>query len=82
MSTVQEIENAIVQLPPDEFNRLRAWMSDYECTAFDRQIASDSTDGKLDFLIDELDQDIRHGRVKPLNEFIISLRPTTSHCHC
>ena len=70
MSTVQEIENAIQHLPPDELKRLSAWMREYEYTAFDRQIAADAAAGKLDFLIDEAEEDVRQNGIMPLNEFL------------
>jgi hypothetical protein len=70
MSSVQEIETAIEHLPPDEFKRLREWLDTFETTAFDRQIATDSDSGALDFLIYELEDDIQHGRTKPLHEVL------------
>jgi len=32
MSTVQEVEAAIEQLPPDEVTKLAAWLEDYQAS--------------------------------------------------
>ncbi|MBA2431989.1 MAG: hypothetical protein H0V56_07720 [Chthoniobacterales bacterium] len=45
----------------DESARLDEW---------ERQVARDSTSGKLDHLLADLDEDIAAGRVKPLHEVI------------
>ena len=51
MSSVEEIEIAVTQLPQADFSRFRAWLADYENDLWDRQIADDSDAGKLDALI-------------------------------
>ncbi len=53
MSTVQEIERAIENLPADEFFKLGAWFDDQRERLWDERIASDAKSGRLDFLIDE-----------------------------
>ena len=42
----------------------------FEISAFDRQLAADSESGALNFLIDELEDDIQHGRTKPIHEVL------------
>ena len=48
MSTVQEIEDAIVALPQEEFFKIADWMSERFTTSWDRQIEEDACSGHLD----------------------------------
>lgn len=68
MSTLAEIEAAIAKLPEQEFRELLRRMKERDAAAWDRQIEEDAKSGKLDFLLEELDQDIAAGRTKPLDE--------------
>ena len=70
MSTVDEIEAAISNLPPQDFARVRDWLLERDSERWDKQIAEDAAAGKLDFLIQEFEADIAAGRTKPLNEVI------------
>ena len=70
MGSVEEIEIAVTQLPQADFSRFRAWLADYENDLWDRQIADDSDAGKLDALISRAQDDIKNGRVKPLDEIL------------
>ncbi len=53
MSEVEQIENRIKNLSPEELARLRVWFEEFDALAWDGQIESDSAAGKLDRLIDE-----------------------------
>ena len=53
MSEVEQIENRIKNLSPEEFAKLRAWFEEFDALAWDRQIESDSASGKLDHFIEE-----------------------------
>ena len=53
MPSVEEIQSAIVSLPPEEYARLRAWFIERDWEQWDQQIAADAQAGKLDFLIAE-----------------------------
>lgn len=70
MSSVEEIEIAVTQLPQADFSRFRAWLADYENDLWDRQIADDSDAGKLDALISRAQDHIKNGRIKPLDEIL------------
>ncbi len=59
MCTVQEIEQAIDRLGDEEVAELRAWL-------FDRDIARDAANGKLDSLVGEALREVKAGRTKPL----------------
>jgi len=62
MSTVEEIEAAIRQLSPDEMATFRAWYSEFDAAAWERQIAEDEAAGRLDWLIHEALDDLDAGR--------------------
>ncbi len=51
--TVQELEDAIAKLSPQELAELRAWFYERDQEEWDRQIARDSEAGKLDKMIEQ-----------------------------
>ena len=51
MTSVTEIQKAILALPKSDYAELRQWLSELDWDRWDRQIESDSADGTLDFLI-------------------------------
>jgi hypothetical protein len=53
MSTIEQIETAILTLAPDEFQRLRQWFVDMDYQRWDRQLEQDVADGKLNALAEE-----------------------------
>ena len=53
MSTVQEIENAIQQLPESEVRTLAQWLDDYAERQWDKRIETDVASGSLAALADE-----------------------------
>jgi hypothetical protein len=53
MSTIEQIETAILSLAPDEFQRLRKWFADVDYQRWDEQLERDIADGKLDALAEE-----------------------------
>lgn len=57
MDRVEEIEAAIQGLPPEEYHRLVQWFRDREQARWDKQMDSDSSTGKLDFLFNEADRE-------------------------
>lgn len=54
--TIQEIEQAITELDPDELARLREWFDEYYAQVWDEQIERDAASGRLDKLIAEVDE--------------------------
>jgi hypothetical protein len=46
MSSVEEIQSAIVSLSPEEYARLRAWFMERDWEQWDQQIAADAQAGK------------------------------------
>ena len=66
MTTVQEIERAIEQLPSDQFAQIHDWIVQKDWEAWDAQIERDSAAGKLDFLAEEALRDAESGNTRPL----------------
>ena len=66
MSSVPEIEQAIRQLSPEELVEFRAWFSEFDADAWDRQIEVDAKAGRLDKFADEALRDVQEGRCTEL----------------
>ncbi len=64
--TIQEIEQAITELKPNELARLREWFDEYFAQVWDEQIERDAASGRLDKLIAEVDEEYNAGQSKPL----------------
>ena len=70
MKTLSEIEAAIKELPTVEARKLASWLNKYLDDAWDRQMQTDLTTGKLDKFIAKVESDIEANRVKDLDEVI------------
>jgi hypothetical protein len=66
MSTLQDIELAITQLPREQLASLRAWFAEFDAQVWDQQFEEDVTAGRLDALADEALTDLREGRCTDL----------------
>lgn len=66
MSTVEEIMQAIKLLSPEEQAKLRALYEEFDAALWDAQIEEDSTNGKLDKLVKESEEDFQAGRFREL----------------
>jgi hypothetical protein len=66
MSTVQEIEQAIIKLSESDRAKLRDWLADFDQDEWDKQIAADEAAGRLDALADEAVKDLHEGRCTDL----------------
>lgn len=64
--SVEELEKAIVALSAKERMRLRDWLDELTAQEWDRQIARDAENGKLDRLAAESEADFRAGRFREL----------------
>ena len=62
MSTVQQLEEAVRRLTPEELAAFRAWYAEYDAEAWDRQIEADVAAGRLDWLVQEAKADRQAGR--------------------
>jgi len=66
MTTVLEIEKAIQTLPDDQFVKLKDWVDDYYFSKWDKQFQADINDGKLNTLLNEVDEEIAGGHYNSL----------------
>jgi hypothetical protein len=64
VGTIQEIEEAARKLSPEELAAFRAWFTEFDAAEWDRRIARDIAEGRLDVLADEALTDLREGRCK------------------
>lgn len=60
--TVEDIEEAITQLPEEQLREFRSWYEKYDSQAWDKQIERDSAEGKLDVLAEAAIADHEAGR--------------------
>ena len=63
---IEEIKNAIVSLPTDEYRQFRDWFLERDWEQWDKQIQADSESGKLDFLVEEAMDEKSRGKLKDL----------------
>ena len=61
MTTLKQIEAAILTLPSNEFQQLRQWFFDLDYQRWDEQIEQDIADGKLDALAEEAIAEFKAG---------------------
>jgi len=62
MSTVKEIEEAVVRLSAPDLAAFRDWFAEFDAAQWDQQIEADIAAGRLDALADEALNDLRTGR--------------------
>ena len=66
MSSVQEIQEAVSQLPPEDLTAFRRWFAEFDAALWDRQFEADVTAGRLDQLAEDALNDLREGRCTDL----------------
>jgi hypothetical protein len=66
MSTVEQIEAAILKLSPQELSHLADWVLDLDEQCWDEQIEQDIVAGKLDFLAQEALAELESGNCRTL----------------
>lgn len=66
MSTVEQIEAAILKLSPQELSQLADWVLDLDEQRWDEQIERDVAAGKLDFLAQEAFAEFEAGNCRTL----------------
>jgi len=66
MSELEELENRIRNLSPEELAKFRAWFVEFDHVLWDRQIQSDSKSGRLDRLVNEALADYKTGKAKKI----------------
>jgi hypothetical protein len=66
MTTLEDIEKAVADLPAEQLMRFPAWFEMFEARRFDQKIEQDAKSGKIDRLADQALVDYRTGRVRDL----------------
>jgi hypothetical protein len=66
MTKLEQIEQAISALKPEEVSKLAAWFDEFQESLWDQQIAEDSDAGRLDKLASNALAAHKAGRTKPL----------------
>jgi hypothetical protein len=66
MSEIEQLEQRIQSLSPEELARFRAWFLEFDAKIWDQQIEADVKDGKLDKLIDKGVVDFKAGKATEL----------------
>jgi hypothetical protein len=66
MITLEEIEQAISKLPPDDLARFRAWFEAFEAARFDERVERDAISGRLDCLTEQALADYRASRAREI----------------
>jgi hypothetical protein len=59
---VEELEDQIRELSPNEFRQLRAWLAEHEAEIWDRQFHADVLAGRLDALAEQALKDFSENR--------------------
>jgi hypothetical protein len=66
MNTIEDLENAVAKLSPEDLARFRAWFEEFEAAKLDRKIERDAQAGRLDRLAEQALADYRQGRAREL----------------
>ena len=66
MSEVEQLEQRIEKLSPEDLALFRAWFLEFDARLWDAQIEADSKAGKLNGLISEALADYRAGKAREL----------------
>jgi hypothetical protein len=66
VSTVEEIEQAVQDLSPEQLAAFRAWFATFDAAIWDRKIEADVAAGRLDALTHEALDDLQQGRCTDL----------------
>jgi hypothetical protein len=64
--TVEDIEEAITQLPEEQLREFRSWYEKYDLETWDEQIEQDSAEGKLDALAEAAIADHEAGKSRKI----------------
>ena len=64
--TVEDIEEAITQLPEEQLREFRSWYEKYDLETWDEQIEQDSAEGKLGALAEAAIADHEAGKSRKI----------------
>lgn len=66
MSTIEQIEAAILKLPPGDYQKLVQWLLDLDYQRWSEQLEQDILGGKLDTLAEEALADFELGQYRSI----------------
>jgi len=66
MSELEQLEQRIRKLSPDQLAKFRAWFIEFDHLMWDRQIEADSKAGKLDGLVAEALAEFKAGKAREI----------------
>lgn len=66
MTKLEQIERSVSELSPEEFERFSAWFEALQAERWDRELAEDAANGRLDELADSALSQFRSNRTRPL----------------
>jgi hypothetical protein len=66
MSEVEQLEQRIGNLSPQDLAKFRAWFLEFDARVWDEQIEADAKAGKLDHLVAEALADYKAGKAREL----------------
>ena len=66
MTSVEDIKQAITQLPPEALHELRAWYEQFDAQLWDKPIEADVATGRLNDLAEEALQAVRNNQATEL----------------
>ena len=66
MLTIEQIENAILQLPPNQIGELLEWFLNLDYQRWDVQLEKNIAEGKLDALAAEAIADFESGNYREI----------------
>ncbi len=66
MLTLEQIESAILQLPPDEYQKLIEWFANLDYQRWDEQLEKDIADGTLEAFAQEAIAEFEAGNCRAI----------------
>lgn len=64
--SIKEIEAVIAQLPQSELEEFTAWFEEFLAQLWDKQIEEDVQAGRLDAILQQVEQEFESGQRQPL----------------
>ena len=71
MSELDQLEQRIQKLSPDELAKFRAWFIEFDHLIWEKQIEADSKAGKLDGLSAEAQADYKAGKAARIEALLL-----------
>lgn len=64
--SLKEIQDAVSNLPQEDFRTFCGWFDEFRADAWDKQIEEDARSGRLNAAVSRADADFEAGRCTPL----------------